>query len=67
MDNHVKKGVFLGYTATSSQIQYWVMDTNLVNNSNYVRFDEVMNYINIPNTNSIHMQITLGRQMLEDK
>ena len=43
------------------------MDTNLVNNSNYVRFDEVMNYINIPNTNSIHMQITLGRQMLEDK
>ena len=39
MDNKIKHLIFLGYTATSSQIYYWYMGTKLVNTSKHVRFD----------------------------
>ena len=52
MENHVKKRVFIGYTATPSQIYYWDMDTKMVNTSKNLQFDEVMNYLEIPTPNA---------------
>ena len=51
MENHDKKGNFLGYTAASSHMYYWDMDTKLVKTSKNVRFDEVMNDLKIQTPN----------------
>ena len=67
MYNNVKKGLFIGYTDTSSQIYYWGMDTKLVNNFKHVRFDEGINNLEIPTPNFIQLCVALGRTLLEDK
>ena len=67
MYNHVKKGIFIGYTVTSYQIYYWYMYTKLVNISKHVHFDEVMNYLEVPTPNYRHMSIALGSPLSEDQ
>ena len=59
MENNVQKAIFFGYKATSSQINYWDMDIKLVNNYKHVRFDELINDLEIPNTNSRKLGISL--------
>ena len=51
MDNNVKMGIFIGYTAISFQIYYWDMNTKLVNTSKHVQFDGGMNDFEIPTAN----------------
>ena len=63
MDNHVKNRIFIRYTATYSQIYYWDMDTNMVNNSKHIRFDEEMNDIEMTTTNVRQLHIFLNRTM----
>ena len=57
------KGFFLIYKYTSSQIYYWDMNNNMVNNSKHVRFYEGMNYLETPTPNSIQLIISLGRKI----
>ena len=52
MDNNVKRGIFTGYIATSSQMYYWYMYTKLVKTYKHGRFDEVMNDLEIPTPNT---------------
>ena len=63
MDNNVNRGIFLGYTATSSWIYYWNMDTKMVNTSKNVRSDELMNDLEIPTPNYRQLRIALGRPL----
>ena len=67
MENHVKERFLLVYTATSSQIYYWDMDTKPVKTSKNVHFDEGINYIEIPTPSAIQMRSSLGRTLLEDQ
>ena len=52
MDNHVKKGIFLGYKSSSSHVYYLDMDTEMLKTSKHVRFDEGMDYLEIPTPNA---------------
>ena len=62
MYNNIKR-FFIGYTATSSQIYYWDMDTKLVKTSNRVRFDEGMNDLEMQTPNYKQLYIYLGRPL----
>ena len=42
---------------------YWDMDTNMVNNSKHIRFDEEMNDIEMTTTNVRQLHIFLNRTM----
>ena len=52
MENHVKKGIFIRHTATSSHIYYWDTGTYPVNNYKHVWFDEGINDLEIQNPKS---------------
>ena len=67
MDNHVKKGDFIGYTATYYHIYYWDMDTKLVNTSKHVQLDEGINDLEIPTLNARQMWIDLGGPLPKDQ
>ena len=67
MDNNVKRGIFTGYIATSSQMYYWYMYTKLVKTYKHGRFDEVMNDLEIPTPNTRKLWISLGMPIPEDQ
>ena len=67
MENHVKKGIFIRHTATSSHIYYWDTGTYPVNNYKHVWFDEGINDLEIQNPNSRQLWISLCRPLSEDQ
>ena len=67
IDNHFKKGNFLGYTSTSSQIYYWDMNTNITKTPKHLQFDEGINDIEIPTPNYRQMRISFVRSLTENQ
>ena len=52
LDNHSRKGIFLGYTATMRNIYYLDLESNRIKKALHARFDEGMNDLDEPTPNS---------------
>ena len=65
--NHQIKGVFLGYTATMSQIVYLDIATTRVKTSIHATFDEGMNDLDVPTPNARALHAVLGRPMQREE
>ena len=60
LDNNAIERIFLGYTATESQVYCWDPKKNLIKNSNNVIFVEGVNDIEAPTPNTKNPIIGLG-------
>ena len=67
LENNVRKGIFIGYTATLRHIQYLDLDTGRLKNALHATFDEGMGDLDTLTPNSRQLRLALGRQLPKEE